>query len=419
MSKIIVVDAMCGKGKTSFAIQNLIENNWLHKDKFIYITPYLEEVDRIMSECSTKLTEAYTPDVINGKGSKTSHLKELLAEGKNIVTTHALFDRFDEECLDLLTSQDYTLYLDECHEVIKQHTLSQNDLYLLKTGGYIKVEESTGRVIWIKDNYDGRFEEFRNLCNLGAMYIYADTVFIWCFPVSIFNAMKKTYILTYLFEGQLQSYYYKLHGITYEKKYVIKDNNYYKLTEFKKEYEKEDIKIIISKINLYEGKLNYDKGITLTSTWFRKTDKSILKVIKNNVLNYFKHKVKGKSETNMWTTLKEFKKDLRSKGYSKGFVELNARATNQYIHKKNLAYVYNRYLNPIEKGFFNEHNIKVDEELFAVADLVQWIFRSAIRTGENINLYLPSKRMREEIYKRFIKMGGDMDEEIKDNERSL
>lgn len=111
-------------------------------------------------------------------------------------------------------------------------------------------------------------------------------------------------------------------------------------------------------------------------------------------MNYFRNIVKGKSDENMWTTLKIAKPHLKGDGYSKGFVELNARATNKYKHKKNLAYVYNRYLNPIEAGFFKKYGIKVNEDLYALSELLQWVFRSAIRDGESINLYLPSERMR-------------------------
>jgi hypothetical protein len=96
----------------------------------------------------------------------------------------------------------------------------------------------------------------------------------------------------------------------------------------------------------------------------------------------------------MWTTLSDVKKKLKGKGYTKGFVPLNARATNTYKHKKNLAYVYNRYLNPINKGFFIKKGITIDEDLYALSDLIQWIFRSAIREGNSINIYLPSERMR-------------------------
>jgi hypothetical protein len=56
-------------------------------------------------------------------------------------------------------------------------------------------------------------------------------------------------------------------------------------------------------------------------------------------------------------------------------------------------------MNPIEERFFSEHNIKVDEELLALSDLLQWIFRSSIREGKPINIYIPSKRMRELLIK--------------------
>ena len=44
MSKITVVDSICGAGKTSWAIQ-FMDNNF--KDRYIYITPFLEEIRRI------------------------------------------------------------------------------------------------------------------------------------------------------------------------------------------------------------------------------------------------------------------------------------------------------------------------------------------------------------------------------------
>ena len=44
------------------------------------------------------------------------------------------------------------------------------------------------------------------------------------------------------------------------------------------------------------------KGISLSSTWFNRTDKAIFKSVKNNIVNYFRNIVKGKSDENMWTT---------------------------------------------------------------------------------------------------------------------
>lgn len=398
MNKIKVIDAIMGKGKTSWAIQNITIMDIANR--FLYVTPYLDEVERVIESCKKANVSVYTPSVAGGKGSKAEHLKKLMKQGKNIVTTHALFDRIDEECLDIIRGQDYILYMDEVHEVIRRHNMTDNDLQMLIESKYISVDE-TGLVTWIVEDYKGKFEEFKNLCNLGSMYKYSNYVYIWCFPISIFKAMKQVYILTYCFEGQIQSYYYKLHNMEYEMLSVFKkdESNFYKVKEYDINEEREIVNDVLKLINLYEGKLNYQEGITLSSKWFDGADKDCLKIIANNTMNYFKHIVKGNTDDNMWTTLKGYKNNLKGKGYTKGFVELNARATNKYKHKKNLAYIYNRYLNPIEKNFFISQGIKVNEDLYALSELLQWIFRSRIREGKQINLYLPSKRMREKVFK--------------------
>lgn len=64
---------------------------------------------------------------------------------------------------------------------------------------------------------------------------------------------------------------------------------------------------------------------------------------------------------------------------------------NLYI----VDYVINRYLNPFYKHFFEQRDIEIDEDNYALSELLQWIWRSAIRNGEEINLYIPSQRMRE------------------------
>ena len=48
----------------------------------------------------------------------------------------------------------------------------------------------------------------------------------------------------------------------------------------------------------------------------------------------------------------------------------------------------------ISNNFFNLKGIEFNEDEYALSELIQWIFRSAIRDGKSINIYLPSKRMR-------------------------
>ena len=96
----------------------------------------------------------------------------------------------------------------------------------------------------------------------------------------------------------------------------------------------------------------------------------------------------------MWTTFEKNKTLLKNKGYSKSFLACNARATNEYMDRVSVAYLCNRYFNPILKGFFLDQHIRVDENGWALSELLQFIFRSAIRNEEEINIYIPSFRMR-------------------------
>ena len=51
-------------------------------------------------------------------------------------------------------------------------------------------------------------------------------------------------------------------------------------------------------------------------------------------------------------------------------------------------------MHPAITQFFAQKGIKVDEDLYALSEMIQWIWRSQIRNGEKINIYIPSTRMR-------------------------
>ena len=51
-------------------------------------------------------------------------------------------------------------------------------------------------------------------------------------------------------------------------------------------------------------------------------------------------------------------------------------------------------MQPDVKNFFISQGIPLDEDRFATSMMVQWIFRSAIRDGKDISVYIPSERMR-------------------------
>ena len=96
----------------------------------------------------------------------------------------------------------------------------------------------------------------------------------------------------------------------------------------------------------------------------------------------------------MWTAFKAQKDRITPNGFKNCFVSCSCRATNEYREKKNLAYCVNIFFNPFLKRYFEEHGCVVDEDKYALSEMIQWIWRSAIRDGNEINIYIPSKRMR-------------------------
>ena len=55
----------------------------------------------------------------------------------------------------------------------------------------------------------------------------------------------------------------------------------------------------------------------------------------------------------------------------------------------------NRRYNPVIYQWFKEKGITIDENEYALGEMTQWIWRSAIRDNGNIEIYIPSNRMRE------------------------
>jgi hypothetical protein len=64
-----------------------------------------------------------------------------------------------------------------------------------------------------------------------------------------------------------------------------------------------------------------------------------------------------------------------------------------------MAYLASRYYNPQIKNFFSMNNVVLNEDLWALSELVQWLWRGCIRNDETMNVYLPCYRMRNILIK--------------------
>ncbi|WP_049867645.1 DEAD/DEAH box helicase family protein [Paenibacillus sp. D9] len=401
MTTVNVIDAPCGYGKTSWAIQYM-NSVPLDEYKFIYVTPYLEEVSRVKEAVTSRIF--YEPHNELGD-TKLDDLHRLLREGKNICTTHNLFMRADVYTRKLLQANNYFLILDEVLNVIKQVELKKNDLELLKNAGAISIEEGDNGLEYIQWNedisHDSRFNDIKRMALSNSLLHYQNSALIWSFPVEIFNLFEQVYILTYLFKGQLQRYYFDLYQIRYKYLSVVFSGGDYELVPY--EYrEKLNKTILADNITIYEGNLNDigNKSSTLSYSWFGNAkNKKEFEKLKNNAYNFLTNKNKANNTNALWTTFKggskeKFKKRVAPRSYADSYISVTARATNAFREKYNLVYLANRYMRPIEAGFFRQMGITIDTEAWALSELIQWIWRSRIRDGEPINIYIPSSRMR-------------------------
>ena len=212
--QVNIVDSIMGSGKTSAAI-NYINNSDSSK-RFMYVTPYLTEVQRIINACPTKNFQEPRE-----YGTKIRGIKDLLNKGKNIATTHTLFHLFDQEIIDLCYSQGYVLIMDEVTDVIEPFHIKPMDLQILLEN-FVTIDDKQ-MVRWREDKMDYNAEtgdlflSIKHLCEFNCLASYGNNFMVWMFPIQIFEAFRESYILTYLFHAQLQKYYYDYYNIDYNK----------------------------------------------------------------------------------------------------------------------------------------------------------------------------------------------------------
>lgn len=115
---------------------------------------------------------------------------------------------------------------------------------------------------------------------------------------------------------------------------------------------------------------------------------------KSSVEHWFRMSAQTPASDNAWTAYSKVRKALKGARYSKGWIPNNAKATNDYRHKQSLAYLCNLFHIPLIKGYFEDRGIIVYEELYALSEMIQWLWRSQIRDGEPINIFIPSERIR-------------------------
>lgn len=389
---------------------------------YIYVTPYLEQITRMKR--STGGSRFKEP--LNTGDGKLDAFHKLLADGEDIATTHALFLKATQETVQLISEGGYTLVLDEELGILQRYndvvsnldnkTVNAADVQWLKQENYITITDCC--VEWTGATVDGfHYSEVERLARSGCLRCVNDCL-LWEFPVDVFTAFKEAYILTYQFDGSLLSRYMDIYGLPYEKLSVKQDaEKHYHLCAYRDDIEQR--KELSELVNIYDGELNEigNRNNSLSVNWYESADKARFDEIKKTMRRY-RDQLGAPSSSIMWTAPKRngvsdklgisgFKyvrrltkaerrlpEDNKEKRMLRCFVACNARATNDFRERTNCLYLLNRFPLLEFKTYFSKRGHPIDDDLFALSEMLQWIWRSAIRDRRRINLFIPSFRMR-------------------------
>lgn len=402
---IHVCDAIMGTGKSQSAIAYM---NAHKDDKFIYITPYLDEAARIKAGCPELRFVEPSNKLKRYDFRKLVHTDALIRDGRNITTTHQAFMGYTQETLEAIREGGYTLIIDENVDVLETFDFHPTDLQIAVDAGYI--HEENGVYSIANDQYNGKaFTELfwmlksRNLLRVEDED--SNTLFYWALPVELITSFKDVFILTYLFRGQSLHHFLEIYHVPYTYIGIERtEEGGFQFCDYPG-YTPEYVSHLGDMLHILESDRMNDIGdgrYSLSMNWFKREADGV-EQLKRNVYNCFNN-IWGDipADKKLWGSYNgEFSK-VKGKGYTKAFLTFNAKATNAYRDRNCLVYIANLFMNVNEKKFYQTHGIEVDEDAYALSIMVQWIWRSAIRDGEEVYLYIPSKRMRT-ILKNWIK----------------
>lgn len=391
-----VCDALCGCGKTTSCINMMNERT---DKRFIFVTQYLDEVKRIMDKCKSRNFTTPISDEDAGI-TKLNSIRDLISQGRNIATTHALFLSYTSDIKELIQEKHYVLVLDEVVDVLCSADLAACDVELLRKSNMI--QEDGECITWLEDAYsneaNAKFREEMQRAKSKNLLKLNDQWFFWAITPELFASFDDVYVLTYLFESQTLKYFFDMYDITYRligTRQIDGDYRFCDITEMSRARDLRD------KIHILDNDKLNDIGrgrSALSHSWYMKAHADAnadeLPRLQRNIANVFKNIFHASAKDCLWTSFKGFKDELTGKGYASSFVVYNLRASNKYASRKYLAYCVNNFPRPLEARYFHEHGIEVDSDMYALSILVQWIFRSAIRNNEEIWVYIPSERMR-------------------------
>ena len=401
-SKITLLDHPCGFGKTS-SLLSVINNR--PDLKFLVVVNTLDEVDRIMLGVTPGRMSA-PKDAFEANANKGEQLEALLVASKSVVITHKLYEKAGR-LADGGLLRDYSVIIDEVPNTIEAlQTIkpeSMKEIYLGK--GFLEMSPTAELRVtqkWI-DEYDKFSDTLRSSifnASLGRGLFYdGKGNLLTSIPVSLFDYAGSVTVLTFLSSGSLLTKFLELNSLKYETKTVPGALSAFRgralsLLTIKALPALEKVPYSYSKQKTYTVS---SKPARTTATALKNLkQRQLVDVNPGNILltcsksAWYKSSRRGDIDD---TRPGPFAKDSRLFGKA-NWIANTTRGTNNYSHCTHLIYLYEQNVNPVLMNWMKVNDAEFRQQ-YAVTEMIQWIWRSQIRNGLPVTVYIPSKRMRD------------------------
>ena len=393
MNAVKVIEALCGCGKSYWAI-DMMSNN--QKDQWMFITPFLDEAGECGSKDSlgnygtpskskpcrvndqapdmnfkcpsdsmrieVKVDETLIQAIVRTsklkdkrlsnideeseivKLTKSEHLYLLLLEGANVSLTHALFLKVKKEIVDIIKENNIRIVIDETIEKVDIFSSSKtliNDVRTLIDLSVICVSNN-GRLDWI-GNYLSHYNEIYDMCEDEILYLYKDLLLVRRYSSFAYEAAKDVFILTYMFKDSPMRVWMDACDIPW--------SYHYPDLKTSTKAKKQQIRGLIN-IEKYDNSIEKHEipnARLLSSNWFKRTSKNNPNAFKDirklaNKLYARWYSRKGEAPKVMYTTFLKYAEDVSGKGTKRvdykepSLVSKNARASNKHDDRDSLLY---------------------------------------------------------------------------------
>lgn len=400
-TKIELLDSIMGSGKTQGVIQWMLNNP---QNKYLYVSPMLTEVEeRIPTACQAL---EFTYPCTEEYKTKGQHLLKLLEEGCNVSFTHSLFTDLTKQHLALIRKHEYVLIVDEEVAFIEPYkgNYSRDDIVSLEKAEHIRVEEDNlGRVVWqwYDDNEmnDTAYSKLKRMSDLGMLYCAKRDrkIMVVHLPIELVQSSRRVILLTYLFKGSVMESFMDLKGI--------------EIVPFKEVTPPKTTKDVLTKAKSLITFIDTTttkavSSLSMSSTWYSKNATTAdLEKVSNAIFSVYRKF--GDKESFIFTAPKsladyqyvkdeKLKRNIIHKKMPKDvdWIYCGTKATNMWSHKSIAVHAYNRYVNTAIKAYLQDYGTPPDDDMFALSEMVQWIFRTCIRNDEPLQLCILNNRMK-------------------------